>query len=80
MPKLREVKANEPIMQYRKCGHYAGYTFDLTLLRKDGTGEIISYCAMCMVEKLGLKPVAEHHIIRDKQHPEGKLVKIWEEK
>ena len=78
-PTLKPINKNESVMGKRKCGHYEGYTLDLTLLNKDGTGVITSYCAMCLVEKLGLKPVAEHRIIIDEQSPQGRIEKIWSE-
>jgi len=77
--RLREVKGDVPLLPRRKCGHPAGWTFDLTLMYKDGTGKITSYCAGCVMEKLGLKPVAQHQIIFDKEHPKGQLIKLWEE-
>ena len=78
-PTLKPINANEPVMGKRKCGHYEGYTLDLTVLYKDGTGHITSYCAMCIIEKLGIPPCAEHKLIVDEQNPQGRLEKIWSE-
>lgn len=78
-PRLKPL-TKKPIMGKRKsCGHYKGYTLDLTVLYNDGTGDVISYCAECIVEKLGLRPVAKHKLLFDEKHPSGKIEKIWEE-
>lgn len=69
-PRLRPIK-DEPVMPMRKCGHPGGWTLDLLEARKDGTIIATSYCAGCIIDKLGLKPVAQHKI-------EGeKITKIW---
>lgn len=78
-PILKPLDKKQPVMGKRKCGHYEGYTLDLTQLKKDGSGHITSYCAMCIIEKLGLKPCAEYDIIVDEENPQGKLVKLWSE-
>ena len=78
-PTLKPIDKNSPVMGKRKCGHYEGHTLDLTTFYKDGTGKITSYCAMCLIEKLGLKPCAEYKIVVDKQNPQGKIEKLWSE-
>lgn len=73
---LKPAKA--PIVPRRKCGHPGGWSFDFTELYNDGTGRMTSFCAGCVMEKFGIKPVAEYKIIRDEKSPNGfRLEKIW---
>lgn len=74
-PRLRPIEADyipqpQPPKRYiRKCGHYNDQTLDLL-----GEDNIIrSYCLGCLIERVGLTPIANHKIV------DGKLVKIWEE-
>lgn len=77
-PRLKPIDKNMPVIPMRSCNHPGGWTLDLIEMKRDGTGIVTSYCAGCIIAKLRLKPVAKHKIIIDQQHPEGKLVKIWE--
>ena len=75
-PQLREYKPQAPPARYlRKCGHPNDWTLDLVTL----DNVIVSYCMGCVASKLGLKPVSKYKIVKNKEHPEGTLVKIWEE-
>jgi len=52
----RELKGIE--RRLRSCGHPEDWTLDL----KELDGTIVSYCMGCVVERLGLKPVARHRL------------------
>ena len=75
--KLKPSK--EPIVPRRKCGHPGGWTFDFTEVYNDGTAVMTSFCAGCVMDRLGVKPVAKYRIVRDQKDPNGRLEKIWGE-
>lgn len=52
----RELKPIE--RRLRSCGHPEDWTLDL----KELDGTISSYCMGCVVDSLGLKPVARHRL------------------
>jgi len=47
-----------PARYMRKCGHPNDWTLDL----KDLNNIIHSFCIGCIIDRLGLKPVAKHEI------------------
>lgn len=49
---------SEPKRKLRACGHPEDWTLDL----KELDGTIVSYCFGCIVQRLGLKPIARHRI------------------
>jgi hypothetical protein len=57
----------KPARYSRSCGHPSDWTLDLKRL----DGVIESYCLGCIIDKLGLKPVARFRLQVD-----GKNVKI----
>ena len=55
MEKMPKIIIKEAL---RKCGHPFQPTFDMTVVQGENL-VATSYCAYCMVEKLGLKPCAK---------------------
>ena len=66
-------KFPEQFLKKRSCGHNYGFTLDEIVWKEDGTAIVTSYCAGCLVEKLGLQPVSQHEL------KDGKAYKIWGE-
>ena len=53
----------------RSCGHPFQPTYDIAIVDEQGNLKVTSYCAYCIVEKLGLSPCAKCIIPKGMKDP-----------